>query len=352
MKLLRKLLLTSFLLSLAVLLYAREETVSETFQVQEGMLLNIDTKYGNVFLETWNKDEVTVLVTITVNSSKQEMEDKIFENLKVDVSQSGDKLIAKTEFGNFFSFMKLSNSLFRSGEFKISYKIKAPSYLDVDIKLENGDLVLHEREGNIMLKHSGGYLSAEKLSGNNELDLHNVNAQIQSLGDGRLNLKGSDVNITQKAGKLLGDSYSSTLNIAQVSSLDLKSMKDKITLGEVEYLYFAATISNMEVNKLHSIGVLKTSYGSITLNEISNSFEKIDSNNKMTKVVMVFAKRASYRAEIRHHRSMELDISDSFGFTMKFGESTKDFITSGTVGTSTSPANLFIEGKGGRLQIR
>ncbi len=55
---------------------------------------------------------------------------------------------------------------------------------------------------------------------------------------------------------------------------------------------------------------------------------------------------------ISHHSSTVVDINDSMDLHMKFGETQKDFISSGKVGNPQGKNRIFIDTKGGELHLK
>jgi hypothetical protein len=64
--------------------YTKEKKINKTFDVQKEASLNIDNRYGNVDVITWNKNEIQIEITITTSGNKESQVQKQLDNITVD----------------------------------------------------------------------------------------------------------------------------------------------------------------------------------------------------------------------------------------------------------------------------
>lgn len=329
---------------------AKEETISKTFNSEFINILKVESKYGEIKIENWEKKEIAIDVFIKVESNKERTVEKILSNVGVDFDKKGEELIVKTDFGMFFSFMKLSNSLFRSGEFAINYHIKMPKDIDLDIALQNGDVILFEREAAVKLAHSNGYISSENIKGNATFELRDSHLKISQTDSLFLDAKGSTLGI-DKAQSLKGESYNCQFDINNVRVFDMKSVRDKITLKKVKNVFINSSLSDILIEEVETNGMLDASYGDVAIQQIIPEFEELKITSKGANVAISLNSTPVHIA-VSHHISTKINIPDNLGLRMKFGESQKDFITTGTVGNPIGTSQILINTKGGELELK
>lgn len=346
----KKYFLICITLLISLPLLAKEEVISKIFNASDISLLVIDNKFGEIKVVTWDEPTIAVDVIIRATSSKTETVEKIFSNVDVDFHRSENSIVLRTLYGSFFSFIKMSNNLFRGGEFSIDYVVKAPNNIDLKINLKSGNLILFERTGYCEVEHTDGYFSAQALHGNADFKLRGSQVKISSVHNLKLDMKSGTMQL-DKARSIKGDIYNTALNIGTVGALDLKSLKDEIEVKSAQVASINATISKVRIHALGEGGVISTDYGSLVLADINKSFDNLKISGRGTKMSISIGKTPA-NVTIYHHQSTDIDIPDSMGLQMKFGETNKEFITIGTLGKPSRANQLMINSRGGSLTLR
>lgn len=347
----KKVLLLLFALCGVQLVYSKEELISKIFPAADFNGINIDNKYGEVKVENWDKPQIEISVKINIESRKTLTEEKIYSNINVDFHDEGDILSVATEFGRFFSFMKMSNSVFRGGKLAINYLIKAPIDKNLNISMRSGDIVLFERHGNVKIEQQDGTLSCESLYGDNYFMLKGCSAKLTTVNNLQLNMKNGNISI-DKVNDLTLDSYDIVATLGELGFLDAKSIRDKLSISKIKgKSTFACNMSAVKVDSLLSDGFFTTNYGMILLKQLGQNFDELKINSKGTDIALGLDK-VGVNIAINHHQSTKMEISDKYDLKMIFGEDNKNFISTGY--SKVTPANnkLFINCKGGTLVLK
>ena len=88
------------------------KNISQSFKVEEKSTLELTNKYGQVILQTWDKDSVVVNVKITAYGKNDEALSKNMERVDVDFTNFGDVLTIETVLDrNSSVFKDVINSL-------------------------------------------------------------------------------------------------------------------------------------------------------------------------------------------------------------------------------------------------
>ncbi|PVX51983.1 hypothetical protein C7377_0278 [Balneicella halophila] len=329
---------------------AKEETITKTIDATGIEILKIDSKYGKIIIENWDKQEIAIEAIISAQSKKEETMEKMLRNVSVKINDKGNYLDVSTNFGTFFSFIKFSNKLFNNGDFSIDYYIKMPNNISLDISLHNGDIILYERDADVRLNHSSGYISSQTIHGKSSFELKDSHLKISQVGDLSFNTRNSSLMI-EKANLLKGESYNSKLEIGEVGTFDAKSMRDEFNLRQASQIIVNSTLTDIVVDRLDMSGILNPDYGSVTIKEITPNFDELKMNSKGAQV-SVFLGDTPANIAISHHSSTKMLIPENLGINMRFGETQKDFITTGTIGDPTAPSQILINARGGSLQLQ
>ncbi len=331
-------------------LQAKEEVISESFDTQNIDALKITSKFGRVKVENWVKNEIAVTAIIKVSSNKEEAAEKILSNVSVDMARKGNYINVETTFEMFFSFMKFTNNLFRSGDFSINYEVKMPQNIILDITLDNGNIVLYERNANVKISHSNGSISSQSIRGTAKMKLRSSKLKISNVDSLLVDAKNSDIFLT-KSRYINAESYNTSYEINEVKLLETSSLRDTFSVGDVTDVSATSSLSSFSLAVLKNSAVMDTSYGNFSAERVGEKFDEIKLTCKGTDVSIGLSPTPASIA-INHHVSTKLNIPDNFGLSMKFGKDQKYLITTGTVGAAKNNNELLVNIKGGSLQLR
>lgn len=148
-----KLMLIIFVLFISGSIFAgnKKLIIEKSFDVTSGQTLHMDVSPGDVFVESWNKDEVKVLVY-----ANSKAEDKLEFILK----KTSDGVSVKTEReGSGWSWFN---------NMSVKFEVYVPKSFKTQISTSGGDIKIVEVTGKGELKTSGGDIVIEKNSGNFE----------------------------------------------------------------------------------------------------------------------------------------------------------------------------------------
>lgn len=83
-------------------LYAQKEskTFQERFTVAEDAVVDINTSYADIEFETWDKDEVAITATITLEGATKEEAENYFENSPIKILGNSKKIMISSKSNN------------------------------------------------------------------------------------------------------------------------------------------------------------------------------------------------------------------------------------------------------------
>ncbi|MBS9768553.1 MAG: hypothetical protein KGV44_13585 [Flavobacteriaceae bacterium] len=323
---------------------------TKTFPATPISYIKIESKYGRIKVENWNKDKIEVTSHIRVASNNNETAEKILNNVNINTEHAGNFLDIKTEFGTFFTFIKFTNNLFRNGEFSIDYVIKMPKNIGTDITLDNGDIVLFERDANVKINHSKGNVSIETINKKAKIKLRGSNLKLNNSDSLLLDVRNTSLFI-EKSNYIKTESYNTVYQIGKVNQLDANSMRDNFKIQELGGILVTSSLSDFKINSLSDECIAETNYGDFTVEHIGMRFDEIKMTSKGTKLAL-FLNSTPANIVINHHLSTKMSIPDGLGLNMKFTETPKYFITKGKVKNPKAGHTIRIKAKGGSLRLK
>lgn len=121
----------------------------QDFQVQAGMQLVLEHGDGDVTVTPWNKDTLDVEVRYRARASNIGWSKS--SEFDVEFRQDGDTIHV---VGHEPKRVSVGISSYR--EYEYTYTVKAPSYLDLNLEGEDGDVEITDWQGSIVMKLEDG----------------------------------------------------------------------------------------------------------------------------------------------------------------------------------------------------
>lgn len=240
----KKLILIALTYSFAFLLYANNDGETRTATIKTKVstsdIINIEAKYTELLVETWDKNEVEIEASVrfdgNMTSKMEAFLDEFEQRVKDNVSQGAGELKIDTDLDipNRVQIGGKSigiNISYGGKELKIVYKVKAPgtnkyiisnsyedvrligSFNEIDFKQYSGDLEAGTiKRANMNLKYGSATI---KSLGNGNLEIYEQELDIYSLGALELNAKYSDLEF-EEVGKIEAISYESDFEIGSI----------------------------------------------------------------------------------------------------------------------------------------
>jgi len=301
--------------------------------------LDINNKYGDVVIQSWDKDQVVIDVKITVELPNQEKAQKLLSFIDVQFSEGENLISAKTIIDDKFSFTGWGSD---SKKFSIDYNIKMPASTALSLSNKYGNADINELNGLVNMDIKYGNLTAGKLTRGNVKPLNNINI---AYGKGTIDEAGW-LDLTaryvggfeiEKSQALLLDSKYSKLSIGETSSLVGESKYDNIRISKINNLILENGYCDVNVGELTKKLTYNGSYGSFTVETIPAGFEKIETDTRYMGVKLGIDESASYNLSAQLSYGGLKYNEDKFRNQKRIIESNRSEI-SGTIGDNDSPS--------------
>jgi len=333
------LLLLAFLL-VPTVIFAEEVTKEfhKEYNAGANTTLNIENKFGDVVIQTWDKDQIMIDVKITVNHPSQEKAQKYLDQIDVSFSENGALVSAKTVIDNNFSFSGWGGD---SKKFRIDYDIKMPASSALALVNKYGNTDIDELHGQVVLDVKYGDINAGKLTRGNVKPLNSISlaygkASIDEAGWLDMNLRYVGNFTIDKAQALLIDSKYSKLELGEVSSIVADSKYDNLKIDKINNLVLENAYTNVKISELTKKLTYSGSYGSFEIETIPAGFESLETDTRYLGVRLGIDEEASYNLEAKlSYGSLKYN-EDKFKNQKRIIESNTTEIA-GTIGDSSNP---------------
>ena len=262
--------------------------ISKSFDVNKDATLSVKNKFGKVQCENWDKNSISIEVTITVQASSQEKANKYLDKIKIEITGSSSLVTAITS---------MEDNLFDKGnnEMSIDYMINIPGTINVELTNKFGDIILSEVGGTSIIDLGYGTIDAKKLLGNtNKLDIEFSDGYIGYIKSANMDLKYSELKIDEVSDMTVESKFSE-LNIGKIDVLTLETGYDDDFVGYVRNIDIEADFSDVEVRTVEQTLTANFDYGELKVKEVGKSFKLIDITNSFSDANIGFNTEASFR---------------------------------------------------------
>ncbi|HMH33434.1 MAG TPA: hypothetical protein VK543_10410 [Puia sp.] len=191
--------LLAALLSLPALSFAgdkddidKKKTITRTYNVTASDKLEIENSFGNVVINTWDKNEIKVDVEIGVKASSEQKAQDIMDEIEVHDSQSGHTISFKTDVGDINNHdhgNKHKNNDEDDRKFYIDYTIYMPAGNPLQLENSFGKIKMPDFNGEVNLTSKFGGLTTGKLANVDEIDVEFGTADLGNIHNGEITFK-------------------------------------------------------------------------------------------------------------------------------------------------------------------
>ena len=317
------LMLLTLLISMNVNAVRVSKRVYKNFPVNSVKGLELNNKYGNIYIENNRTDSVIVSADIWVEGNSDRAQ-RLLNNINVTVNQSGSTVSAVTSIDN------MNNG---NNEFSIDYHIAVPSDRDLAVIQKYGTVNMKDLTGKGSFEIKYGELNGQKLlSPALSLDIAYSKVNIEAVNDLILTLRYSKLKLGLGKNLTCETRYSG-MSIEGCNQLVADSKYDNYSIENINDLTFNAMYTGCKIDKLNKKLNLVNGYGGFTIKGIPSGFESISIENKYAGIKLGIASDASYHLNGKVRYS---NIDHPDGKLNKTRENTSYEVV-GTVGSSENP---------------
>jgi len=335
--------------------YSDSRFVSKSFPASNLKLIELSNKYGDVLVETWDKDSLKFEIEITVKGEKFEHLEMLMDMVKTEVFSNGDFASASTKIGE-------ESGLLQKSRYAIANKISGNQRIIVDYKLfmpARIPLRLKNRFGDVILPNMTAHVDLEVAHGNVKgRNFKTLNAQL-SYGELRaskilkanLNLNYMDDVEIDEVIDLELISVSSKLHIEKVETLEIESKHDKLIFDELDLLRGQTSFSRLKIARLNKRCTLNSKFGEVKIESLSNSLNSINCIGSSTDYEIFWSEGFSANFDLQLENAKTVVLPNSGITIIKDQTIEKLRSLNGKIGDAAQGADLRINAKNAYITL-
>lgn len=315
----------------------KTKSIKKEFIVGQDVKLNIETSFGKVHCNVWDKNLMTIDVLVTVDARSDKDAQQLLDQITPVITGNSSLVEIATKIGN-------TGSAGKNKSFSTDYTINMPRSTTITVYNRFGDLYIDETTAPAKIDIEYGDLTINRLTNPaSVITLKFSKGTINSASDIRLNMEYSTLNMKTASGLNCTTKFS-TLDLGNLSGLVTDSEYDTFKVGEVKTITGSGKFSTFNVEQLTQKIDLTIEYGGLDVKTIASSFSMINLTASFNGINLGIPSSASYTL------IADLSFGDcSYPKGSAVTETEKSYTSklfSGTVGSSKNPVSkVSIKGK-------
>ncbi len=329
----------------------KSKTIKKQYAVDRNATVDIDNKYGNINIVTWNKNSVEITVIITVKGNDLRTVEKKLNGITVDFNANSNLVSAKTRFENSsssWSFWGKSNST----SYKVNYTIKMPVSNNVKLDNDYGNILINEINGTAAINCDYGKLIIGDLnSSNNDINIDYCNSStINFMKSGSINADYSKLTVDKTDEVKINSDYSN-INIGTANTVSYNADYGSITVDDVNSINGNSDYVSIRLGTVSKNLNIKADYGSIRISELARGFNKAEITSEYAGITIGTKTSNNFNFEMDLHYSSFRYNDDNVEMYKSIEKGSKKHYE-GVYGKGKSNSRLIIKSQYGGVNLK
>lgn len=254
----KKLLCLALVLVIGQTVTAQEKVskkVTKTYAITNAGELHLENKYGNININGWDKDEVSVEITITVNHRKKENAEDLLKRITPIVRESDDFVslkyqIAEKSSGWFARLIDETNPFdFNKSNLQIDFIVYMPTKTELKVTNTFGDVIIEGWSGKLKALVEHGDIWVSENLNKADITMRYGKLRAQNISYGSIDIKNGELDMGNSK-SLRINSIGTDITLDIIASLEIYSNKDDVTLEEVSTMFGTLKFTTLELARL------------------------------------------------------------------------------------------------------
>jgi len=333
------------------------KTIKKGFAINKSSIVDIGNKYGDITVETWEKDSVKVEIQIKVTDKNREKLRVKMNEINFELTQSGHYVVINTIIGEnknllFSEINKFKENIGMAESLvQINMNVKIPDNLNLRITNKYGNVYIDDYKGELTLNMSNGKLKAHDLTGYVNMKMSFGDAIVNTIETGNLEVYYGELNLSSSR-KLRITSKTSDITITEVGQLFVNSTRDDYRIRMISDFETESSWTDFSINEFKTKSNIKMNFGDLTIENIKSAFENITINARSTKINLFFDRLADINFDIISNQPISLPNEAKIDNTEKLNEKEKIMRYLGRTGNvPVAKAKLIMNTSEGEITI-
>ncbi|WP_316810603.1 hypothetical protein [Pedobacter heparinus] len=294
----------------------RSKTFSKSFPLDGNDKVELNNRYGEMLIKTWDKKEIRVDIDIKAYSKDEADAQRLIDGTVIAADKRGNLVSVKTNFaadGGKFGSKVINGKTISRREIRVNYIVYMPAANALTLSNQYGNVNMGSFSGPLNVKVQYGSLTAGNLNNaSNILEIQYGFTKIQeirtatikqqygsglnigTIGSLNLDAQYTGVNIgTIKGDAIVKQQYGPGLDIGRVGNLDLtvqyanvklgtvigdaniKQQYNKLSIGSANTLNLKGQYTTVAIGNLKGPGNFSVAYGKLGVEQVGTGCKNL-----------------------------------------------------------------------------
>ena len=213
--------------------FKKSKSYSKSYSLGGSDKVTLSNQFGEMKINTWDKNEVKVDVQITGKSDDEKRAQEILDRISIEDGKQSGGVYFRTKMESSNSDKSDKEKGHRNEGMKIDYVVYLPPGNALDASNQFGPLTIPDFRGPLEISSKFGTLTAGKLTNTKVVNVEFGKATIGQVSGGKLNIKFSEGSVNKITGEVKSDLDFSNVKLDldnEVRSLDINNSYSSIYL--------------------------------------------------------------------------------------------------------------------------
>lgn len=331
--------------------------MSRIFPTTENTKIEVENKYGDIFIDTWDKDSVLFEIEIVAYSEKEEHLESLIDMVDVEFNNYSSFILVETKIGEdrniidkaAFSFSK---NISGTREVRVNYRIFMPPHIKLSIENSFGDVFIDEFIGEFSLEIAHGDFRANLLSNMKVVKSKYGEVKIDDATGGRFEfsfVKGAELGSLKD---VFIRSSSSEIDIDYIDELRIESRLDQIFIENLDQVSGKTNMTKLHIRSLAMGAELNSKYGNVRIDDLMPTAERVRMDGVSTDYSLGFTEETKGTFDLQVSTSKEFS-TDKTRVEVKeiYPVDDKTNQYTGNINDKSGPLRLLLTTKNGEVSM-
>lgn len=271
--------------------YEEKKIIEKTFDVKADPILEMNGKYSDFIITTWDQQQIDFKVTVLVKSDNSDKLKAKFNSIDIRLDQEGNKVKAETEFGD-YPYKTFNGSI------TIKYYVKVPEDVFMELETKYGDITVETVNKRFEVDIKYGDLTADKLLADSHIDIKYGNFDINEAQNVYLELDYGNGKIN-KCDYIDGELKYSEIKISEMNDGILENKYSDVRIEKANKIQFRSTqYTEVRVKEVTESLIAKLQYSDLKI-KVTTDKPNIDIDGQYSDMIIYLNESASFNYNLK-----------------------------------------------------
>jgi len=263
--------------------------IKQTHPLTNDGALYLENKYGDIYINGWEKDEIEIIVNIEASGKNDEKAEELLSLINSNIVATNKQVIIKSEISkkkpSFFNKYLGKIDPFNSDKANtvINYTISLPKSAEIEIQNKYGDVIISDWNGKLKTSVEHGDIRILDNISDSDLSITYGKLRANTLYKTSVFAKNASISI-DISNHLKLDSNGSEITLDNIDNLELNSNKDNIEVTQLNTVFGTVKYSTIVFNNVSKKVNLDLNLAELRLLKLNTENPKLTINQRSSEV--------------------------------------------------------------------